>query len=193
MFIDGSDIGLGGAGIDAVHVDTDGSVTLSLDKAINVAGVGNVDDSDLLRLAPTSVGADTAGTLSIVYPGSNGGLTSNNEDIDALTFDSGAAVISTKGNGNVPATGGGALSFSDEDLIRGDSATPTSWALVLDGSASDLNKLTGVSGTEADLMVADDDEIILRRTGGSDTFTEFWNGKDYGFDKKLDAIHVVIG
>ncbi len=101
--------------------------------------------------------------------------------------------MSTSGKANVPETPSGSLSVEDQDLLLGEGASPTSWTLLLEGSTLDVKKITGVSGTVEDLFVTDDDEVILRRTGASGPFEVYWDGREYGFDKKLDAIHVMIG
>ena len=136
--LDGSDIGLSGAGardVDAVHQLADGSFLLSIQGASTLPDVGAVDDSDIVRFVPTSTGTSTAGTFELWIDGSDVGLTSGGEDVDAVhVLPDGDVLISTTGSFNVPGVSG-----SDEDLARFTPATlgattAGSWALWFDGS-----------------------------------------------------------
>ena len=121
MYLDGSDVGLNGSGardINAFTILDDGSILLSIAGASTLPDVGAVDDSDLVRFIPTSLGTTTAGTFEMYFDGSDVNLTTNGEDIDAVTvLDNGDIVFSTLGNFNVVTFRGG-----DEDMIR---FTPT--------------------------------------------------------------------
>ncbi|MEE9344280.1 MAG: hypothetical protein V3U88_01600 [Methylococcales bacterium] len=136
MVIDGSDIGLGPVDIDAFHLNSDGTMLLSINKAISLPVVGEVDDSDILLFRPEQLGADTSGSLEIFLRGADAGLTTNGGDIDAIAIDTeGRLVISTLGSANVPGANG-TLSVKDEDLLvrNGDV-----WELLFDGSDIGLN------------------------------------------------------
>jgi len=121
---DASDAGLpGGANIDALSVVDADTFYMSF-----TAPVMGYDDSDIVLY--------DAGAWSLYFYGSNVGLTTNNEDVDAFEIlPDGSVIVSTTGNGNVPVVGG----FNDEDLLR---FTPTStgantagsWELYFDGS-----------------------------------------------------------
>lgn len=141
MYFDGSDVGLSSFDLEAFHIMSDGSILLALNNPATIAGVGSVDDSDILRFTPTSTGDSTAGTFQLYFDGSDVGLTTNNEKIDAIALDrSGRLVISTKGS--FDATG---LSGADEDLIvfnatsLGDSTSGT-WSMYFDGSDVGLSQ-----------------------------------------------------
>ena len=96
MFFDGSDVGLGGTDVDAASFQPDGSILMSFDTAITLTGLGTVDDSDIVRFVPTSTGATTAGSFAWYFDGSDVGLTTDGEDIDAIGFTpDGKLVIST--------------------------------------------------------------------------------------------------
>lgn len=137
MVIDGSDIGLGPVDIDAFHLRSDGSMLLSINKAISLPDVGEVDDSDILLFTPEQLGTDTSGSLEIFLRGADVGLTTNGEDIDAITIDTeGRLVISTLGSAKVPGANG-TLSVKDEDLLVRDGDI---WELLFDGSDIGLNK-----------------------------------------------------
>ncbi len=148
MVIDGSDIGLGPVDIDAFHLRSDGTMLLSINKAISLPGVGEVDDSDILLFIPEQLGADTSGSLEIFLRGADVGLTTNGEDIDAITSDTeGQLVISTLGSAKVPSANG-TLSVKDEDLMvrNGDV-----WDLLFDGSDIGLtNSSEDIKGVAID-------------------------------------------
>jgi hypothetical protein len=152
MVFDGSDVGLGGASdIDAFDIimandQLVDSILLSLRTPTTLPGVGAVDDSDIIRFVPTSLGATTAGTFQMYFQGAQVGLTTNNEDIDALTLLEGdVLVISTVGTAQVPANtnvpGSGIVTAQDEDLLRfqmENQENPSGgggvWSLFFDGS-----------------------------------------------------------
>ncbi len=64
LYVDGSDVGLGvsGADIGAFHLDSDGSILLSLNATFTLPDVGSVDENDIVRFIPSSTGTNTAGT-----------------------------------------------------------------------------------------------------------------------------------
>jgi len=139
---DGSDVGLSGFVIDGMAVQANGDILLSFTASGTVSGLiggpggsTTADDSDIIRFTPTSLGSVTAGTLTFHFDGSDVGLTTDNEDIDAITLDSsGRLVISTLGTFN--ATG---ASGQDEDLIvftatSLGATTAGSFAMYFDGS-----------------------------------------------------------
>lgn len=131
LLIDGSDIGLGSTDINAFHWRPDGTMLLSVNSPVSLPGLGTVDDSDIVRFIPQTLGANTTGTFELFLRGADVGLTTNDEDIDAIAIDpSGRLVISTLGNASVPGANGN-LSASDEDLLvlNGDV-----WELLFDGS-----------------------------------------------------------
>ena len=143
MFLDGSDVGLGGAGardIDAFAVLDDGSVLLSIVNGSTLPDVGAIDDSDVVRFVPSSIGTTTAGTFELYFDGSDVGLTSNGEDVDAISvLSNGDLLISTTGNASVPG-----LSLADEDVARFapsslGATTSGSWSAYFDGSDVALN------------------------------------------------------
>jgi len=73
-----------------------------------------LDDSDIVRFVPTSLGASTAGSFVFYFDGSDVGLTQNAEDIDAIALDSDESLIIST-TGSVTATG---ASGADTDLLR---------------------------------------------------------------------------
>ncbi len=140
-YFDGSDVGLSSAALSALHVLPDGDILMSFTAAFSVPGLTggpsgtSVDDSDIVRFTPASTGSNTSGVFSFYFDGSDVGLTSNSEDIDALSIDdSGRLVVSTTGR----FTGSGA-SGADEDLFAFNASslgasTSGSFVILFDGS-----------------------------------------------------------
>jgi hypothetical protein len=132
VLIDGSDIGLGDADIKALHWRPDQTILLSFGSTVTLPGLAApVDDSDIVRFIPTSLGANTAGSYELYLDGSTVGLTTDNEDIDAIAFNAaGELVVSTVGTANVPGAAG-AIMVREEDLMALRNGV---WELLFDGS-----------------------------------------------------------
>ena len=219
MFFDGSEVGLGGRGvdIDAFYIMEDQSLLLSLATAATVPDLDNIDDSDIVRFVPSSPDY-SAGSYEWYLDGSDVGLTKNGEDVDAIGFaPDGRLLISTSGNFSGPGVSG-----RDEDLVA---FSPTelgqetggTWALYFDGSDVGLAdssyedlwgtwvdpttgeiylttkgtfSVSGVSGDGADIFVC------ASGTLGSSTACAFgpglyWNGSAHGFgSERLDAFAI---
>lgn len=156
LFFDGSDVGLNASSagdIDAIFIRPDGSILMSFTgDDLTLGNLTDVDDEDIVRFVPTSIGKTTAGNFELYFDGSDVGLTTSGEDIDALAFRSdGALIISTAGSYSVPDVSG-----NDEDLLA---FTPTSlgtttqgtWALYFDGSDVGLNSSSeDINGADID-------------------------------------------
>jgi hypothetical protein len=165
MFFDGSDVGLSATDVNAFYLLDSDSLLLSIDAPISITGLGTVDDSDIVRFDATSLGDTTAGTFSMYFDGSDVGLSTSAEDIDALELlPDGRLVISTLGNPGVT----GVSSPLDEDLLA---FTPTSlgattsgtWAMYFDGS--DVG-LANTGGEDIDgLSVATNGDLYLSAEG----------------------------
>ncbi len=154
MYFDGSDV-LPGGDVNAFHINDDGSILLSLRRATTLADVGIVDDSDIVRFIPTQLGSHTAGTYELYFDGSDVGLESHSEDIDAIGLAAdGRLVVSTTGNATVP--GLSSPKPRDEDLLifndtgLGETTSGT-WDLYFDGSDTALNNRSeDINGTWLD-------------------------------------------
>ncbi|MFN0059932.1 MAG: S8 family serine peptidase [Planctomycetota bacterium] len=189
LVFDGSDVGVSSTDIDEFSILADGSIVMSFDTSdFALAGVtgapsGNiVDDSDMVRFVPTSLGSTTAGTFVFYFDGSDVGLTTTNEDVDGVSvLSDGRILVSTLGSNSVTGVSG-----NDEDVLQ---FTPTSlgsvtagtWAMYFDGSdmgltdaSSDLDAIVlNASGqllfSTTDLFTASgltaDDEDVARFTG----------------------------
>ncbi|MCI0357383.1 MAG: glycoside hydrolase family 88 protein [Planctomycetaceae bacterium] len=147
LLFDGSDVGLSGDGedLDALAILPDGTLVISTTGRATVPGV-TAEDEDLLRFTPAAAGLNsglgrrTAGAWSLLFDGSDVGLSSDYEDIDALSIlPDGRLVISTLDSGSVPGPTGSGISIRGEDLLV---FTPTGigpttrgvWAKFFDGS-----------------------------------------------------------
>ncbi|MGI9605138.1 MAG: metallophosphoesterase [Acidimicrobiales bacterium] len=173
-YFDGSDVGLGQLRLDGFAHLENGDIVMSFTQPGVVPGIpGVVDDSDLVRFSPTLLGGRTEGTFSLHLDGSDVGLTTNGEDIDALEIlEGGTIVVSTKG-----AFAAGGVRARDEDLVA---LTPTSlgstsagsWELFFDGSdlaigAEDIDAAAMSDGTIA-VSVRNAWTIAGRNTGDED-------------------------
>lgn len=220
MYLDGSDVGLSGSGardVDAFFLMDDGTILLSFVGATTIPDVGSVDDSDIVQFTPTSTGTTTAGTFSMYFDGSDVGLTSNGEDVDAIGFaPDGRLLISTNGNPSVVGVSGD----SDEDLLAFSatslgSTTSGTWAMYFDGSDVGLGSsssedtagtwvdaatgdiylttrgsftVTGASGTSTDIFTCAPGTL---GTSTTCTFSLFWDGSANGFgSENTDGIHI---
>ncbi len=215
MHFDGSDVGVTGD-VDASASLADGSLLLSLETAATVGSLGTVDDSDIIRFVPTSLGATTAGSFEWYFDGSDVGLTTNNEDVDAIDFaPDGRLVLSTVGTFSVTGASG-----EDEDLAAFSatalgSTTSGTWSFYFDGSDVALNtattedvngvwvdpannqiylttlgafSVTGVSGDGADIFICTPGSLGSTTTC---TFTMYWDGSTNGFAGEVaDGIEI---
>ncbi len=216
MVFDGSDVGLTGD-VDAFAFLPNGSVLLSIDASATLGGIAFAD-ADIIQFFPTSLGPTTAGSFAMYFDGSDVGLTTTSEDIDALQVNTdGSLILSFIGSYTVTGASG-----ADEDLAR---FVPTSlgtntagtWSIYFDGSdvgltatTEDTNgiwidsangdiyltmlgafSVTGASGDGADIFVCH--PITL----GSATSCSFgpglyWDGSLNGFSGEvLDAVEIV--
>lgn len=211
---DGTTAGLAdSADIDALTlIVNSGSISflMSFEEPAAVPGLGTVDDSDVARYDTWN------GDWSLYLDGSAHGLTTNNEDIDALTFTPGGFLsVSTSGGFAVKALGGGTLKGQDEDLFSLVNAVTHEWTLWLDGAAVGLqgtNDIRGVSYLSVNDAVVDDARYLVAQkpftlpggvaigandvgeqvwfqNGGTDFYKKFDNST-IGFPK-IDAIEVV--
>jgi subtilisin-like proprotein convertase family protein len=213
LFFDGSDVGIT-TDVDAFAMLTDGSILMSFDTTTTAGAAGSVVDADIVRFVPTSTGSTTAGTFSLYFDGSDVGLTTTNEDIDAVELlADGRIVVSTLGTFSVTGASG-----DDKDLIA---FTPTSlgsttsgtWSLYFDGSDvsltttnEDVNGLgiaangdiylstvgtfsvTGASGDGADIF-----RCVPGTLGSTTTctYSMYWDGSVNGFAGEVtDGFHI---
>ncbi len=131
LHFDGSDVGLStnGEDIDGLASLPDGSLLISTVGNFNASG-NSGNDEDILQFTPTSLGSNTAGSLSFFVDGSDIGLGS--EDVDAFGVDAiGDLFFSTTNNFSVSGVSG-----ADEDVFG---FTPSSTGTATSGNfASEL-------------------------------------------------------
>lgn len=199
---DGSDVGIKGD-LDDFAILADGSMLMSFEQPERINGM-MVADADIVRFIPTTLGANTTGRFEFYFDGSDVGLTTNAEDIDAFAvLPNGDLLISTRGLVIVPG-----VIASDVALLR---FTPSSlglntagtWSIALRGISVGLNILTE---SVRSVWVAPDGQLYLTSEGnfqvngglrgdGDDifvctpsapptvcTFSRFWDGAAAGFN-----------
>jgi hypothetical protein len=142
LYFDGSDVGLSSFAIDALARLPSGELLISVDVSGNLTGLTGgpngtaITYADIVKFTSTSLGSNTAGAWSFYFDGSDVGLTTTSENIDALAvLPDGKLLISTTGAPSVTGLSG----LADEDLIQ---FTPTylgavttgTWAYYFDGS-----------------------------------------------------------
>jgi hypothetical protein len=129
MYFDGSDVGLTNDAeeIDAIAIDQGGNLVISTKGSFNVPGVSGSDE-DLIKFNASSLGQNTVGTWTMLFDGSDVGLTDSAEDVNGIWFDanSNKIFLTTDGAFNVSgANGDGADIFA---------FTPTSLGVNTSGS-----------------------------------------------------------
>ncbi|MCK6545323.1 hypothetical protein L6R52_05595 [Myxococcota bacterium] len=158
MYFDGSVRGVPTTvDVDAFHVNADGSILMSFDATVTVGGVA-ADSQDIVRWVPST------NTWSMYFDGSDVGLTTIDEDIDALAIlADGRILISTLGAFSVTGVTG-----EDEDIIA---FTPTTtgantagtFAMYFDGSDVALG---GVANLDVDaITIAADGSLLISILG----------------------------
>lgn len=196
LLVDLSDLGIATNDIDAFYALSDGSLLLSLGRAQDIGLLTAIDDSDIVRFIPSSLGETTAGSFELFFDGSTVGLDAAGEDVDAIGFTpNGRLLLSTLGNYNT-----GSVSGSSSDLLALDG---TSLSLYFDGSDVELTdsseniggvwvasngdiylatsgifNVTGASGDSADIVVC---TPISLGDATSCSYTLFWDGSANGF------------
>jgi Tol biopolymer transport system component len=145
LFFDGSDVGVGTPDLFAFSIVDPDTILMSFGTNVTVSGIA-ATPQDILRFDATSLGSTTAGTFSMVFDGSDVGLSdATNEKIDALSvMPDGSFLISTTGNPVVPGISGA----RDEDLLSFVPAslgntTGGTWSLYFDGSDVGLAETSG--------------------------------------------------
>ncbi|MEZ4621193.1 MAG: hypothetical protein R2867_37620 [Caldilineaceae bacterium] len=141
ILFDGSNVGVAKTDVDAFYLWYEGNaILMSFDKPVRIPALGWVDDSDIVKFVPSSLGeGTTAGTFELFFDGSMVDLTSSGEDIDAIGFSpEGLLLISTSGT-----VGVSGVDAKDEDLLAFAATglganTNGTWSLYFDGSAVNL-------------------------------------------------------
>jgi cysteine-rich repeat protein len=136
LYFHGSNVGLSGGNetIDGLAVLADGRILVSTRNNFSVPGPSSTvtgSGQDIIAFTPTALGAGTAGTWALYFLGSNVGLTTNAENVDAVNVESsGKIALSTTGAFSVPG-----LSGQNEDIFL---FTPTALGSGTAGSFQSL-------------------------------------------------------
>lgn len=217
VLFDGSNVGLGNTDVDAFAVLDNGHLLLSVELLAPVPGLGLVDGTDIVEFIPASLGANnTSGSFQMFFDGSDVGLITLIQDVDAIDFDGeGNLLVSVRGPFIAQGVRG-----NDEDLFRlrnGVFGADTSgnWELAFDGSDVGLSTLredvrdtwmntasndlfltsagafhtdTGLRGQAADVFVCDPLSL------GENTdcaFSLYFDGDGQGLaGKGIDGLHI---
>ena len=221
VLFDGSDVGLPNSNeyeINALDLISPNQLLLSFDEGgLFLPGLGIVDDSDVVLFTATSLGENTAGSFSLYFDGSDVGLTSDSEDIDAITsLPDGTLLLSTTGNVNVPG-----VSRADEDILQ---FTPTSlgtntagtFSVFVDGSDIGLTNssedvdafsidatgdfyfsttgsfsISGVSGTDDDVFAFTPSSTGIITRGSFDS-NLFFDASQFGLSDDIKGLDLTF-
>jgi hypothetical protein len=162
MFFDASDMGLRG---NLVALDGSEALHLTFAAAQNVPGLGAIRPQDIIEFYGQTIDGQTTGQLSIFVDGSDVGLTTTAESIDALGgwYD---PVLSTKGNARLPmAVGMLLVQPNDAVHLRLDWSgedTQGWWWSEFDGGPLNLGQ-ANLIGLDADLYDYGDMYVLFDR------------------------------
>ena len=178
MWFDGSDVGIAKALTAIARLP--GGDWLLVFKANQTTPAGTFTPWDIARFTPSSMGDTTAGTFSWFFDGSDVGLTTAAEKIDALDVYPGTLLISTGGALVVPATPSGTLKAQDEDLVlfiptTTGANTTGEWHGFFDGTIVPGLKAEDLAATHYDPATGD---IYIGITGAFKVGGITGNGKD---------------
>ena len=137
-YFDGSDVELSASSedIDAFSLTADGKLVISTVGSPKVTGLGGLADEDLILFTPTSLGANTAGTWSYFFDGSDVALGGSSEDVNGAWIASANQVyLSTLGNFSVTGLSGDGSDIFVCTASSLGSTTACTFAMFWDGSA----------------------------------------------------------
>ncbi|MEZ4866506.1 MAG: M14 family metallopeptidase [Caldilineaceae bacterium] len=217
MYFDGSDVGIT-VDVDAFTLLADGAILFSVDMAATLPDIGAIDDADVVRFVPTTLGEATSGVFELYFDGSDVGLTANTEDVDGIGLaPDGRLLLSTLGVYGVTGVAG-----ADEDILAfapttlGET-TSGAWSLYFDGSDVGLADAISedvrgiwVDGTSGKLYLSTAGAFSVNGAagGGADIFTctpvslgntttctfgpgLYWEGSAHGFgSESLDGMSI---
>jgi len=175
MILDGSDVGLGSFTLDAFAILSSNEILMSFTSDINQCSAcpgwpaGGVDDSDLVKFTATSLGPTSAGSFVMYFDGSDVGLTTSSEDVDAVELlSNGHLLLSTRGAFSVPGPPGTTVSGGDKHLIEFTASslgtnTAGTFAIYFDGSDVGLT----TSDEDVDAVALDSSGTIYLSTVGN--------------------------
>ena len=198
--------------LDAFAIEDSDDILMSFTGSGSITGGSlSFDDSDIIRYSPDSQ------TWEMYFDGSDVGLTTNSEDVDAIGFaPDGRLLISTRGSASVDD-----MNSADEDLLAFSSTslgsnTAGTFELYFDGSDVGLSSssredidavsvtsdgaiyistvgsfnVLGSSGNDEDIVVFDA-TTLGSNTSGSFRSALFFDGSSFGFGNDVGGLAVV--
>jgi len=214
MHFDASDVGIK-ANISAFEI-SGSCLFLSFAESQRLP-IGKAMPQDIVVFCADSLGQDTVGTFSWAFDGSDVGLTTSGEAIDAVDLNifDGSLYLSFNGAVNVTDAGGAVVSGQDEDVLHfltsnlGED-TIGDWSLAIDGSTfsgmagEDVGGLSrsGATGeywlslknafTIEGVSGDANDVIALRPDWSTGNFqwlvVPYWDGSAVGYTSGIDAL-----
>ena len=165
LFFDGSDVGLSVETLNDIEILPDSSILFVLDSPGDVPGLGWVDNKDVLRFVPASLGSATDGDFEWYIDGSDVGLTDKTSSLDVVAIaPDGRLLVSPKANTTI-----GSLTVAPADIIAFNAEqfgqdTRGTWEMYFDGSDVGLSD----RGEDVDAVWVDPTtgDIYLSTTGG---------------------------
>ncbi|WP_374687406.1 NosD domain-containing protein [Promineifilum sp.] len=213
LYFDGSDVGVTKT-ISDFEVLADGSLLMTLNARTPLnsgAARFTLEVQDIARFVPTALGPTTAGAFSLYFDGSDVGMTTSDESIDALArLADGALLISTSGSASVK-NGSATLTAKDEDLLAftatsTGATTAGTWRLHFRGadvSGMTVENLTGASvdpatGTLYATVVnsftiggVSGNQLTVLAITPARAVSAYWTASSAGFTNPLDGLYIV--
>jgi hypothetical protein len=154
---DGSDVGLaesGGQAITGISQMPDGSMLFATQAGGSLPGMSSFKGQDLIRFVPTSLGSATAGAWSLHFDGSDVGLASNNERLDAVFAEAdGSLLLSSRGSVSSGSFGAGRSDVFAFAPSSTGSATGGSFSMGYDASQLGLPNGVNLRGLFRTILV----------------------------------------
>jgi len=211
LYFDGSDVGITKPIVAFTRLEN-GDLLLAFKVRQVIPGVGDFTPQDVARFSPVTFGEVTEGSFQWYFDGSDVGLRTGGEKIDALdSLPDGRLLLSTIGTASVPYMGH-ALRVQDEDLpvftpTALGATTDGSWEPYLDGTSIPGMKREDLSGASVDPAgdiyitlvnsfniggISGDGQDILRLQpdGSGYSVSRFWHGPDDGFALNIGGLDV---
>lgn len=218
IYFDASDVGTGKALNDFVLMD-DGSILMVFKAQIKLRNASGAlltyNPQDITRFVPTQIGDTTAGKFEFYFDGSDVGLTTTGERIDALAWRNdgphGTLLLSTTAAAAVKRENGTTLKAADEDLLAFEITNPgevTSgkWSLAFDGSTLAGMAVENVTAAWFDSVsqnyyltvmnnfnikgVTGTNKVVLA-VSPSGVVEKYWDATAAGFLAIVDGLHIV--
>ena len=165
--------------LDAFAYAGSSAILMSFAEPTSLPGIGAIDDSDIVRFTPTTLGDNTTGTFQFYFDGSDVGLSTDDEDVNAvMPLAQGRFMLSTSGpfslnNGALTGTASDLLLFLPTQLGAN---TAGNWWFAFDGSDVGLDgigeNVEGVTFFGGQLHLTTDGDFAVSNSSGdaSDIF-----------------------